>query len=138
VKTLLGGILALAATSVFAQGPSGYAFERPSILARQVAWGHLHGVRLLAQACRERDDTAATQAYADWLDRQRQPIALVAADLSHYYFGIEAAPMDAIDMALKLKPTLDTPETELAAACATLPQALTSQRHDLDRLIDER
>ena len=138
MKTFIGGSLALAAMAAFAQVPSGYAFERPSILARQVAWGHLHGVRLLAQACRDRDDTMATQAYVDWLDRQKLPIALVAADLSRYYFGIEAAPMDAIDMALNLKASLETPVTELAAACATLPQALASKRHDLDVLIDER
>ena len=128
--------MALTAVAAQAQIPSGYAFDRPGLLARQVAWGHLHGVRLLALACLDRSDAAAGLAYADWLDRQRLPIAAVAADLSRHYFGIDDAPMLAIDAALNLKPTLDTPAAELAGACATLPAALASQRHDLDRLID--
>jgi hypothetical protein len=142
VRAVVGVLLTLAATVSVAEAPIaipvGYAFDQPRILVRQIAWGHLHGVRLLAQACQERKDAAASQAYVDWLERQRQPIASVAADLSRYYFGIDAAPMAAIDAALNLTPTLATPESELAAACQTLPEALASKRHDLDRLIDEQ
>ena len=35
---------------------AGYAFDKPRVLAQQLVWGRLHGVRLLAQACRERGD----------------------------------------------------------------------------------
>ena len=136
MKVAFGVALALSATAQ-AEVPAGYAFDRPPLLARQIAWGHLHGVRLLAQACAGRD-AAATTAYADWLDRQQQPIMALARELSQHYFGIKDAPLAAIDAALNLKPALETPAETLADACATLPQALASGRHDVDRLIDDR
>lgn len=116
----------------------GYAFEQPAILARQLAWGLVHGARLLALACRERGDGAATAAYADWLDRERPVIQTTERVLARHHFGRDGAPAEAISTALNLKPRLETPAAELAAACATLPAALASPRYDLARFHAEK
>ena len=118
--------------------PAGYAFDKPHVLAQQLVWGRLHGVRLLVQACRERGDTQAATAYADWLESQSAPVAAAQRALSRHYFRMDAAPMEAIDAALKLKPRLDIPDDELAAGCASLPEALAAPRYDLERYYQER
>ena len=111
--------------------PAGYAFDKPRVLAQQLVWGRLHGVRLLALACRELGDDKAAAAYVDWLESQSSPIAAAELALSRHYFGVDSVPMEAIDGALNLKPSLDVPADTLAAGCATLPEALAATRNDL-------
>ncbi len=110
---------------------AGYAFDKPRVLAQQLVWGRLHGVRLLAQACRERGDGNTMAAYVGWLESQSSTIAAAQQTLSLHYFGHGPAPLEAIDAALKLKPALNLTEDELAAGCATLPAALAQPRNDL-------
>ncbi|MDR2000732.1 MAG: hypothetical protein LBP94_04270 [Zoogloeaceae bacterium] len=117
--------------------PSRYEFDKPEILAHQLVWGIVHGVRLLGMACHRRGDQAAALAYADWLDDQWPRILAAERDLSRHYFGREQAPLEAIDQALKLKPALDQPDEELGDACATLPAALTPPRYDLEIFYQE-
>ncbi len=112
---------------------AGYAFEKPRVLAQQLVWGRLHGVRLLALACRDRGDGGTMTAYVDWLESQSSTIAAAERTLSLHYFGVAPVPMEAIDSALNLKPALDLSEDELAAGCATLPAALAAPRNDLRR-----
>lgn len=129
--------LALASADARAEVPSGYAFEKPRVLAQQLVWGRLHGVRLLALACRERGDDKAAGAYLAWLESQASPIAAAGQMLSRHYFGLAQAPMEAIDGALRLKPRLDVAADELATACASLPEALAAPRYDLERYYQE-
>ena len=131
-----GMSVALAAQAQSA--PSRYEFDRPQILAQQLLWGVVHGVRLLGMACHRRGDRVAAQAYVDWLDRQWPRIRAAERDLSRHYYGREQVPMEAIDQALKLRPTLETPDDELGDACATLPEALAAPRYDLERYYQEK
>lgn len=132
------GALAVLASAAGADAPSGYAFDKPRILAEQLVWGRAHGVRLLAHACRERGDDDASAAYLAWLETQSWRIAEAAAALARHYFGRDAAPPDAINAALRLKPRLDVDSAELAEACATLPEALAAPRYDLERYFREQ
>jgi hypothetical protein len=116
----------------------GYAFDNPRLLAQQIIWGHVHGVRLLALACHAHGDRMAALAYVDWLDRQWPRIRGAGRDLARHYFKRDRAPLAAIDGALKLKGGLDTPDEELTAACATLPKALAAQSNDLEHYYAER
>jgi hypothetical protein len=118
--------------------PSRYEFDRPQVLAQQLLWGVVHGVRLLGMACHRRGDHVAALAYVDWLDRQWPRIRAAERDLSRHYFDREQVPMEAIDAAIKLKPALDRPDDELGAACATLPEALSAPRYDLERYYREK
>lgn len=118
--------------------PSGYEFDQPNILAQQLLWGVVHGVRLLGMACQRRGDTVAAMAYVDWLDRQWPRIRAAEADLSRHYFGRDQVPMEAIDNALKLKPALDQADADLGEACASLPEALAAPRYDLERYYQEK
>jgi hypothetical protein len=131
-----GMTLALAAQAQSV--PSRYEFDKPQILAQQLLWGVVHGVRLLGMACHRRGDALAAQAYVDWLDKQWLRIRSAERDLSLHYFQREQAPMEAIDQALKLRPALDKPDEDLAEACATLPQALATPRYDLERYYQEK
>ncbi len=135
---VMGAALALAAHGEEAPIPSGYEFDEPSILAQQLLWGVVHGVRLLGMACHRRGDTVAAQAYADWLDRQWPRIRAAEGDLSRHYFKRDQVPMEAIDSALKLKPALDRPDADLGEACASLPEALAAPRYDLERYYQEK
>jgi hypothetical protein len=139
-KRVLAVGLALTA-SAFAQEravPSAYEFDKPNILAQQLVWGVVHGVRLLGMACQRRGDHVAALAYVDWLDRQWPRIRAAEADLSRHYFRREQVPMEAIDGALKLKPALDQPDGDLGEACASLPAALATPRYDLERYYQEK
>jgi hypothetical protein len=118
--------------------PSAYEFDKPQLLAQQLLWGVVHGVRLLGMACHRRGDRAAAEAYVNWLDRQGPRIRAAERELSLHYFQREQVPMEAIDQALKLKPTLDQPDEELGEACATLPEALAAPRYDLERFYQEQ
>jgi hypothetical protein len=138
VVPIVAVLASLGANAQVAQIPSGYAFEKPRVLVQQLVWGRLHGVRLLALACRDLGDGKAALAYADWLESQSSPVAAAERALARHYFGFDSAPMEAIDGALNLKPSLDVPADELAAACATLPDALAAPRYDLGRFHAER
>ena len=116
---------------------AGYAFDKPRVLAQQLVWGRLHGVRLLAPACRQRGDGRATVAYLGWLVSQSSPIAAAERVLSRHYFGSDAAPMEAIDIAIGLKASIDARDDELAAGCASLPEVLATPRYDLERYYQE-
>ncbi|HZV54076.1 MAG TPA: hypothetical protein VFF82_03970 [Rhodocyclaceae bacterium] len=133
-----GASLALAAHAQQPAIPSGYEMDNPRILAQQLLWGVVHGVRLLGMACQRRGDNAATLAYAEWLDRQWPRIRAAEVDLSRHYFQREQVPMEAIDGALKLKPALDQLDGELGEACASLPEALATPRYDLERYYQEK
>jgi hypothetical protein len=128
----------LALTAHAQSAPSRYQFDRPQLLAQQLLWGVVHGVRLLGMACHRRGDHAATLAYVDWLDRQWPRIRAAERDLSRHYFEREQVPMEAIDAALKLRPALDQPDDKLGDACATLPEALAAPRYDLERYYQEK
>jgi hypothetical protein len=125
--------MTLALTAHAQSAPSRYEFDRPQLLAQQLLWGVVHGVRLLGLACHRRGDRAAALAYVDWLDQQWPRIRAAERDLSRHYFDRDQAPMEAIDAALRLKPALDRPDSELGEACATLPEALAAPRYDLER-----
>lgn len=113
----------------------GYAFDYPRILAQQRVFGLAHGAALLAAACRAvpASAEAAGAAYASWRRRQGGAIAAAAADMSTYYYGGGVADWQSLATQLGLREALgyapDSPE--LAAACATLPQALEKPRYDL-------
>ena len=51
--------------------------------------------------------------------------------------GADVAPMEAIDVALRLKPRLDIAADEFDLACAGLPEALATPRYDLERYYRE-
>lgn len=120
-----------------AQAPTGYAFDQPRLLAEQLLWGRFHGIRLLARACRARNDGAAALAYADWLERNQPRLLRTERGLARHYFGRDQAPPEALAAALGLRPELTVAEADLAAACATLPEALTAPRNDLETLYRE-
>jgi hypothetical protein len=139
VGVLLASAAAWGTAPAQADPPSAYAFDHPRLLAQQLIWGRLHGIRLLAQACRDRGEAAAALAYADWLDRQWPRIRHTERGLARHYFSQEAATLEALDRALGLKPELDPmPAAQLAAACATLPTALAEPRNDLEHIYNER
>jgi hypothetical protein len=130
----------LATAPVWAQDAPAmrYVFDNPRLLTQQLLWGQVHGARLLGLACWSRGDTVAALSYVDWLDRQWPPIRTASRDLSRHYFGNDAAPMEAIDAVLNLKPQLEVLPSELAAACDTLSEALAAPRRDLARFYAER
>lgn len=130
--------MVLALTAQAQSVPSRYEFDQPQILAQQLLWGVVHGVRLLGMACHRRGDQAAALAYVDWLDKQWPRIRAAERDLSRHYFDRDQAPMEAIDAALTLKPALDQPDDKLGDACATLPEALAAPRYDLERYYQEQ
>jgi len=115
----------------------GYAFDSPRVLAEQRLFGIAHGVRLLAEACREVPGSAAAvdSAYSAWRAEQQVAIDLAAAGLARYHFGgaATAADWQAIAGALGLKDRLEptAPSEDLAAACASLPEALAQPRYAL-------
>jgi hypothetical protein len=128
----------LALTAQAQSQPSRYEFDRPQILAQQLLWGVVHGVRLLGMACHRRGDRTAALAYVDWLDGQWQRIRAAERDLSRHYFDRDQVPLEAIDQALRLKPALERPDAELADACGTLPAALSAPRYDLELFYQEK
>jgi len=130
--------MTLALTAQAQPVPSRYEFNRPQILAQQLLWGVVHGVRLLGMACQRRGDRAAALAYVDWLDGQWPRIRAAERDLSRHYFERDQVPMEAIDAALMLRPVLDQPDDKLGDACATLPEALAAPRYDLERYYQEK
>lgn len=135
---LFGAALALVVQAQERPIPSGYEFDQPRILVQQLLWGVVHGVRLLGMACHRRGDRAAAVAYADWLDKQWPRIGAAERDLSRHYYDQGQVPMEAIDRALNLKPVLDQPDEALGDACASLPEALSAERYDLERFYQDK
>lgn len=121
----------------------GYAFERPEILIRQRLFGLAHGLSLLAASCLDLPEHSATvqYAYAVWHARQAQTIEILALDLAAYYFGPRAAQAQWPDLAraLNLKDSIQPSlgSVSLQDACASLPEAITQPRYELDRLLAE-
>lgn len=145
--TLLLAVFALSARAQEVDAPSGaaaprpragYRFDDPQLLTQQVLWGIFHGARLLGLACQARGDHRAALAYADWMERQRPRIRGAQRDLARFYFHRESAAPEAISAALGLRPNLGVAPKLLSEACATLPEALSRERYDLDRLYAER
>lgn len=125
--------LALPLRAEDAAVPPGYAFDRPGVLADQHIWGIAHGARLLALACAQAGHGAAAEAWVDWQEREAAQIEVIRAALGQYYFQRDDVPPAAIAAALGLKETLELPAEQLAAACATLAEALKQPRYDLAR-----
>ena len=132
------GVLAAAPCAHAEETPQrqrqGYAFDSPRVLAQQRLFGIAHGVGLLAAACREAPEAARIEsAVSAWRAEQQMTIDLAAAGLARYHFGSGAAAADwsAIAAALNLKGRLDPPPDDLAAACASLPEALSQPRYAL-------
>lgn len=136
--------LAVAAGPSFAQDEppplkpqqAGYAFEQPRVIAQQRIVGRAHGISLLVSACMDRHEhiDAALAAYVPWRESQADVLAQAQAELARHYFGARAGEARWPDLlrALNLKNGLDPAPAaaELAAACATLPQALRRERYD--------
>lgn len=121
----------------------GYAFERPEILVRQRLFGLAHGLSLLAASCLDLPEHSGPvqYAYAVWHARQAQTIEILALDLAAYYFGPRAAQAQWLDLAraLNLKDSIQPSlgSVSLQDACASLPEAITRPRYELDRLLAE-
>lgn len=111
----------------------GYAFDYPRMLVQQRIFGLANSIALLAAACRQGAAAAAQQgAYAAWRARQQVAIARAVTDLSAYYFGDGTADWQSLAQRMHLPLALGYApgSPELAAACATLPQALARPRYD--------
>lgn len=117
--------------------PQGYVFDRPELLADQLIWGIAHGARLLALACARAGKGEAAEAWVAWQERERAQILAANGRLGRHYFGREDAPTDAISAALGLASALALPPERLDPACASLAEALTQPRYDLDRRREE-
>ena len=117
----------------------GYAFHDPRVLALQELFGFAHGILLLATACAEVPAHAgpAGEAFDAWFGRQDAWLEGARAELARHYFGDRAGEADWEDLAgaLGLRDALDlaADSAELAAACASLPEALGKPRYDLAR-----
>lgn len=144
--TLLAGACSMTAVAAESTLPlvsierQGYAFDFPRVLAQQRLFGIAHGVSLLAAACLDvpAHMEAAGDAYEKWRDQQSAPIDAAEQELAVFYFGSRASEADwaHIVRALNLreKLDLDAEAPELAAACASLPQALQQPRYDLNAM----
>lgn len=118
----------------------GYAFDFPRVLAEQRLFGIAHGVSLLATACLDVPATAdaSASAYTAWYEGQQDIIDAVREELAAFYFGPRANEtkwshlVSALNLRPKLSLAADSPE--LAAACASLPEALKQPRYDLAAL----
>lgn len=123
----------------------GYAFDTPRILAQQMIFGRAHAVTLLMRACSGQPagepgaattSAAALAAYDEWMQRYAVRLRQSEAELARFYFGADAGRATATDIAaaLGLAESLDTraPAAVVTDACATLPAALATKRHNLD------
>ena len=129
-----------AAPSLVAIERQGYAFEFPRVLAEQRLFGIAHGIALLAEACSHEPVQAQStaQAYRQWYEQQQLLIDDLKHNLAVFYYGPNAAQASwsHIASALNLR-TRVSPEPgseQMAAACASLPEALQQPRYDLNAL----
>lgn len=118
---------------------AGYAFDQPRVLVQQRLLGLAHGVSLLVSACMDRPQfiDGALGAYGAWREDQEGVVREAQHELARHYFGRRAGEARWPDLlrALNLRNQIDlAPDSvELAAACTTLPQALSHPRYDLAR-----
>lgn len=129
---VLAGVIAWAGAA-----SAQYAFDQPEILAAQRLWGLAHGIRLLAQACRQADRGDAAEAWVEWQERELPHILNAGRVLAKHHFGEETAPPDALAAVLGLKQALALPPAQLEPACATLAEALAQPRYDLAKRYEE-
>jgi hypothetical protein len=112
---------------------SGYAFTAPRLLTQQLLWGLVHGVRLLANACRgSAAGEGVMTSYADWQDRYQLRISSAARELAMYYYGHPQATLGGLMTALNLRPALDLAPDVLEPACASFAEAVSARRYNLD------
>jgi len=121
----------------------GYDFDTPAILVRQRLFGLAHGLSLLAGACLDVPEQAASaqEAYATWHARQASTIRAMSETLATYYFGVRAGEATWSDLARALNLRQDIREAlgevRLDDACQTLPTVLVGPRYAFDRLLAE-
>lgn len=121
----------------------GYAFEQPEILIRQRLFGLAHGLSLLAAACLDLPEHSrpVQDAYAAWHAKQGKAIEIIVHDLARYYFGSRAdeAHWPDLSRALNLGDRIESALSEITlhAACASLPEAISRPRYELDRMLVE-
>jgi hypothetical protein len=117
----------------------GYAFTQPSLLSAQVAFGIAHAVGLLTARCESLPELtdAVRAAHIEWSQQQAATLDAIVGDLARHYFGDRAAEArwPHIVGALHLQSRLDIGGDKLAAACATLPEALRQPRYDLAAML---
>ena len=119
----------------------GYAFAQPDILLRQRLFGIAHGLSLLAAACLDLPEHSdpIQDAYAAWHTRQAKTIETLVHDLAGHYFGPRADEAQWTDLAhaLNLKDSIlpSLGDVSLSTACASMPEAITAPRYELDRLL---
>lgn len=117
-------------------GRQGYAFAHPRVLAQQTLFGLSHGISLLGRACLLLPEGVAAQAaYELWEMANREVIERAEYELARYYFTPPAKAVSRLQLiqalGLRTELGLATDSPELAAACATLSQALEKPRYDL-------
>lgn len=128
-------------TAVLQPLHQGYDFDTPAILVRQRLFGLAHGLSLLAGACLDVPDQAASaqEAYATWHARQAAAIRGMSESLAAYYFGARAGEATWSDLARALNLRQDIREAlgdvKLEEACQTLPTVLVGPRYAFDRLL---
>lgn len=130
----------LAAPPLVSIERQGYAFEYPRVLAEQRLFGIAHGIALLAEACSKEPLHAQStdSAYRQWYEQQQLLVESLKSNLAEFYFGPGAgqASWKHIAAALSLRERI-SPEPgseQMAAACASLPEALQQPRYDLNAL----
>lgn len=119
----------------------GYAVDQPEILVRQRLFGLAHGLSLLAAACIDlpAHSKPVEEAYAAWQAKQGKAIETIVHDLARYYFGLRADEARwpdlsrALNLADSIQPALS--EVTLQAACASLPEAISRPRYELNRML---
>lgn len=118
----------------------GYAFEFPRVLAEQRLFGIAHGIALLAEACSHEPLHAQStaQAYRQWYEQQQLLIEDLKQNLAVFYYGPNAAQASwshiAAALNLRSRVSPEPGSEQMAAACASLPEALQQPRYDLNAL----
>ncbi len=88
---------------------------------------------MLALACAESGRLQAAEAWVDWQEREQAQIQAAGRLLGRHYFGREDLAPPVVSGAIGLQPKLALAPETLAAACASLAEALAQPRYDLAR-----
>jgi hypothetical protein len=118
----------------------GYAFEYPRVLAEQRLFGIAHGIALLAEACSQESLYAQStdSAYRQWYEQQQLLVESLQSNLADFYFGPRAGQASwkhiAATLSLRERISPEPGSEQMAAACASLPEALQQPRYDLNSL----
>ena len=118
----------------------GYAFEYPRVLAEQRLFGIAHGISLLAEACAKEPLYAQSTdaAYGQWYEQQQLLVESLKNNLADFYFGPGAGQASwkhiAATLSLRERISPEPGSEQMAAACASLPEALQQSRYDLNSL----